>query len=227
MKNALKIFITIFVIFISINVSALEIKYEGANKGIIKDGDTLFNDINLVYPGDSATDEVIIKNTTNVPLEVYFKVNSGESRLADALLLTVVLDYNGAESTIYNGDFVASPLNNYISLGTYKAGFNGKLKFILSVPSTLDNDFAADDLDTVFTFMVEDKGYNSDKNVIDPITDTNGDGKINGKDKDKSKSIISPTTFDDIAKYFGLLILSIIGIAIYFVSIKRKKIEGE
>ena len=414
MKNALKIFITILVIFISINVSALEVRYEGANKGVIKDGDDFFNTLDLVYPGDSATDEIRINNTTNVPLEVYFKVNSGNSELANALLLTVVLNYNGSESTIYNGNFVATSINQYVSLGTYKAGFNGKLKFILSVPATIDNDFADDQFDTVVTFKVEDKGYNgadatdtinggdtngdgaingdddSDGDGIkdseddsdgDGITDdedadnrggrdTNGDGKINGEDdwdldgipdgiddsdgdgivdnedpdirgdlekdggydtdgdgkitgdddwnhngipdsqedfdgdgikdfedldnrggldtnndgkingeddwdldgipdgiddsdgdgivdnedpdirgpffpnnknndgnddgkddgnngKDKSKPIISPTTFDDIAKYFGLLILSIVGIVLYIVTFKKKKIEGE
>ena len=192
MKTAIKILVTIFVIFISINVSALEVRYEGANKGIILDGNNLFSNVDLVYPGDTATDQVTINNTTNVPLHVLFKVNSGNSQLANALLLSIVLEHNGTQNTIYNGNFVATNINQYTSLGTYKAGFTGTLRFTLSVPASLDNDYADDEFNSVITFKVEDEGYN-DSDAGDVVciicTDTNGDGKMNGLDDSDNDGI--------------------------------------
>ena len=189
MKNTLKIFFTIFVVFISINVSALEVKYEGANKGIIVGGDDLFGNVDLVYPGDFITDEVTINNTTKIPLEVYFKVNNDNSSLSNVLLLNITLLYDGVESTIYNGNFKANSLRDYISLGTYKSGFNGKLKFTLSIPASVDNTYADADFKSIVTFKVEDNGYNG-TDVIDPITDTNGDGVINGDDDQDNDGIV-------------------------------------
>ena len=50
------------------------------------DGDSLFSNLDLAYPGDYVIDEVNINNTTSVPLSVYMKVNSESSDLADVLL---------------------------------------------------------------------------------------------------------------------------------------------
>ena len=189
MKKILSFFITIFIIFISVNVNALEVKYEGANKGIILDGDSLFSNLDLAYPGDYVIDEVNINNTTGVPLSVYMKVNSESSDLADVLLLNITLIENENERVIYNGDFNATSINDYTFLGNYKSGFNGTLRFTLSIPASLNNDFANEELNSVITFKVEDFGYN-DKVIPINGVDTTGDGIITGDDDSDGDGII-------------------------------------
>ena len=181
MKNVFKCLIIIFIVFISINVNALEVKYEGANKGIILHGNTMFDDLDLVYPGDYATDTVNINNTTNIPLKVYLKVANDNNDFADVLLLNVVLNQNGNESTVYNGKLNGSQLNDYKYLGSFKSGFNGNLKFTLSIPASIDNTFAGKEINNTFTFKVEDLGYNPEDTIVEPL-DSNGDGAIDGND---------------------------------------------
>lgn len=57
---------------------------------------------------------------------------------------------------LYSGDLLAVSLNKAVSLGIFQPGKSGEMKFQITVPSELNNDFALRNGDVKWIFSVEE-----------------------------------------------------------------------
>lgn len=68
--------------------------------------------------------------------------------------LKLVISMDGKK--LYSGDLLAVSLNKAVSLGIFQPGKSGEMKFQITVPSELNNDFALRNGDVKWIFSVEE-----------------------------------------------------------------------
>lgn len=171
-KGIIQLIIFVFIFFISTDVQALDITYK-ENK-LIKSNGAILEDVDTVYPGDSISDSISIKNLSSSPKEIFFKVEGLDNNSTlEKLNLNMTLTHNNISSEIYNGPYSVATLSNYMSLGTYKSGYDGILKIKIEIPSSIDNNDSLKSIGTKWTFYTkEDNKYNTiaEVNVANPNT---------------------------------------------------------
>lgn len=122
----------------------LLIQMEGAAGQLIAVPDDFFVNLPEMMPGDIQSDEITVNNTFSKEAELFFQtedmpdMTEEQRELLEQLRFTV---YNN-NTLIYEGNLRNQELNKEISLGTWKSGEKGKLRYIISMPAELKNEFA-------------------------------------------------------------------------------------
>lgn len=108
-------------------------------------------------PGDVLEDSVKIKNATENTAEIFFRTSAECKSVKDQEFLKklkLVISMDGKK--LYSGDLLAVSLNKAVSLGIFQPGKSGEMKFQITVPSELNNDFALRNGDVKWIFSVEE-----------------------------------------------------------------------
>lgn len=204
MKNKFLLLLFVFIFFISSNVCALEVEYKGRNTGLKTNEESLFGDIDRLYPGDKLEDVIEIRNSSSDEKEFFFKIegiNNTKKEVLEQLDLKIVT-YIGDEKEVYNGKYSLDNLKQYISIGKLKGNTSGSIKVIITLPTSIDNDLALEKVGAKWIFYTE----GSTQTDID---------------------VFNPDTGDNIKTYIGTLIISSILIfLLLIIGIKNKKESG-
>lgn len=199
----------------------LSVEFNGdANRLMAVPGD-FFTNMGTAMPGDLFEDTVAVLNTTEKEAEIFFKTcvegqNSGQLEFLREIGLTVEL--NGKQ--VYQGSLDSQALEKVHSLGKYKPGEKGELKFSVEVPKEWDNAYALRNAAVQWIFSVnaeestDDFSKTSDKENIS--------GEAAAKDTGK-KEALSVKTGDRSDGELTFLILLGSGSAILSVGIYRKR----
>lgn len=227
-------------IFACTNVYALEIEYDEKLK---VDSTTFLESVDNVYPGDTIEDTITIKNSSNEDKEIFFLVEKAsqntDAELLKKMNLNVVLNYNGITKVIYDGEYSLYKLDEYISLGTYKAGTSGKLNVKVTLPTTLDNTSSLEEIGTKWIFYTE--GNKTTTNTINSnITETNtvsstveniiSESTVSGSNAESSKvevNVLNPKTGDNITYYIIIFVLSVLFLSLIIFQYSRSIEEDE
>ena len=131
--------------------------YEGNAHKLVAAPDDFFSSFGVLMPGDSVSDSVEIKNTTDNNAEIFFYAgyeNQTDEQVDLLKALEIQIRYGGKE--IYKGKLTEESLNTGISLGTYAPGQGGKMDFTITMPSSLGNAYARRNADVKWVFMVNE-----------------------------------------------------------------------
>lgn len=139
----------------------LLLQMEGEAGKLIAAPDDFFTNLSELMPGDTQSDEITVYNVFNRDAELFFRTEDTEDmteeqkELLEKLWLTI---YNN-NKLIYKGDLRSQELNREISLGTWKSGEKGKLKYTISMPAELKNEFAVRDagIRWIFRTVIEEE----------------------------------------------------------------------
>ena len=120
------------------------VTYSGNSGNFVFAPEDLFADFKGVMPGDSLTDEIVIKNKANnkVDVNIYIRAlgaTEGEDFL-NQMKLTVVNKSNGKTMFDAQANEVAQ-LSVWKTIGTFKSGSEAKLEVTLTVPIEMGNEF--------------------------------------------------------------------------------------
>lgn len=179
----------------------LTVTYKGNTQDLVSDPKDFFENFPTMMPGDSYSDTVKLKNNNDKEIQLYFKADTADSDLAKNIHLKVTSKVNDTEKTVFDGTLDDTQYTENQLLGTLKSGSEDDLEFEISVPSELDNDYAAE-LDNVkWTFSA------------DPITDKKDSGTYSNGAK----------TGDD--RVYGIALM-IAGVALGASAAAAKKKEG-
>lgn len=183
--------------------SNVKIEYENNAELYMSVPDDFFAKLGHVVPGDSITQEVTINNKTSDEVEYFVSTNKSDG-LSDKeieLLKKLELVIKNDNTTIYKGSVY--PLDK-VSIGKYKSKALTNVKFTITVPSELGNEYSA--LNTAMNWRFT----------------------ISGKDKvipdEPKKEVPSPQTGDTMVQFaFILFFTSAIGLMIIVYAEKRYK----
>lgn len=180
----------------------------------------LFDGFKNVMPGDRLTETIDVRNATGDcdTVKIYFKAETpqipeGETPGSMAKFLSQLGMQVAQNDTVI---FDASPadidlLAEYVQLGEFAAGESTTLDIVLVVPLTLGSEYMHRTGAVDWTFMAE---CYVDGEIVEP------------DEPDVPQPIPNPTpngprTLDLIEQYYGLLIISAIGLIISVITIRR------
>lgn len=139
--------------------------YSDGTKELIVEEDDLFSNFASMVPGDTAEDTLSIRNEGNADIELFFSTSyfndyelAEDADLLKQIGLTIEVVNSDESLTVYTGDLMAQELQEAISIGTFEPGYEGELKFTLSVPETLQNEFNMTETKVQWNFGLEDLG---------------------------------------------------------------------
>lgn len=180
---------------------SLYVEYEGNSHKLITASDDFFSNLSTLMPGDTLSDELLLKNTTNSEAEFFFHTQVPDTlsdealQLLDQLTLEIFLD----GELLYRGSLKSTVLEDRISLGIYKSGDTKRFRFAISMPETLTNTYALRETSIKWIFSVE----NEELIISTPPPVKTGDSL-------------------DAKRYFVLMILSTFMFGTYAIYQKRK-----
>ena len=199
--------VLVMVLAMSVNVFATDVDgsvtYEGKAKEFIfapgsKYSPTdLFTNFKGVMPGDTLTEQIVVKNakSTGVKVKIYMR-SLGAQLDSDEFLsqMTLTVKQNGQAKLFEAPADQTAQLTEWTLLGTLSAGGEATLDVELNVPITMGNEFA------------DEIGYLDWQFKVEEIPET-------------------PKTGDtsNLVFYGGIAILSLALIAVILVMNKRKK----
>ena len=180
----------------------------------------LFDGFKNVMPGDRLTETIDVRNATGDcdTVKIYFKaeipqIAEGETPGSMAKFLSQLGMQITQDETVL---FDASPadidlLAEYVQLGEFAAGESATLNIVLNVPLTLGSEYMHRTGVVDWVFMAE---CYVDGEIVEP------------DNPDEPQPIPNPTpngprTLDLIEQYYGLLIISAIGLIISVITIRR------
>lgn len=119
-----------------------------------------FVNLSELMPGDIQSDSVTVNNIFNRSTELFFRVEDSadmteaQRDLLEQLGLTIYKN----EETIYKGDLRSLELRNEISLGIWKSGEQGIIRYEISMPEELKNEYAVRDakINWIFRTVLEE-----------------------------------------------------------------------
>lgn len=178
----------------------LKVTYEGSTQHLVSDPKDFFQNFPTMMPGDSYRDTAKLKNSSSKDIDLYFKADTADSELAKNVHLKVTSKVGSNEKTVFDGTLNDTKDTKKQLLGTLKSGSEDDLEFEITVPSELDNEYAAE-LDKVnWTFSA------------DPITDK----------KDRGTYSNGAKTGDD--RIYGITLM-VAGVALGISAMATKKRE--
>lgn len=185
--------------------------YDGAaNKFIFQPGSSespsnLFEDFQNVMPGDKITEQIVIDNKTSNGYKVRVYLRSlGAQEDTDEFLSQMKLTVKENDGSV----LFAAPadetadLTNWVYLGTVYSGGKITLDVTLEVPITVGNEFRNKVGYIDWEFMVEELPIEPSDPTPPQTGDTSG-----------------------IFLYAGLMIISLIAMALLLIALKRKREE--
>lgn len=135
----------------------LRVVFERDAHKLIAAPEDFFAGFSAAMPGDVLEDSVKIKNATENTAEIFFRTSAECKSVRDQEFLKklkLVISMDGKK--LYSGDLLAVSLNKAVSLGIFQPGKSGEMKFQITVPSELNNDFALRNGDVKWIFSVEE-----------------------------------------------------------------------
>ena len=135
----------------------LRVVFERDAHKLIAAPEDFFSGFSTAMPGDVLEDSVKIKNATENTAEIFFRTSAECKSVKDQEFLKklkLVISMDGKK--LYSGDLLAVSLNKAVSLGIFQPGKSGEMKFQITVPSELNNDFALRNGDVKWIFSVEE-----------------------------------------------------------------------
>ena len=178
------------------------VEYEGNSHKLITASNDFFSNLSSMMPGDTLSDEILLKNTTNSEAEFFFHTQIPDNLsmeafdLLDQLSLEIFLE----GELLYRGSLTSSVLEDRISLGIYQSGDTKQFRFVISMPDTLTNTYALRETSIKWIFSVE----NDELIISTPPPVKTGDSL-------------------DTERYLVLLVLSIFMFGTYAIYQKRKE----
>lgn len=197
----------------------------------------LFTEFKGVMPGDTLTQDIEIKNTTNDEYEVEIFIKAlGASDLVDADGNVVVSQEQSADflkemnltvTPLQGGEYFDAPadqtgdLTEWVSLGKFYYNADVTLRVNLEVPITMGNDFQQRIGALQWTFKAVEIPIPEEPSNISP-GDDDGDGD---KDKDKDGKPDSAKTGDDMNLFMisGICIAALAVILVLVFGRRRRE----
>ena len=183
------------------------VTYEGkANKFIFEPGSQysptdLFPDLKGVMPGDSLTEQVVVRNakSTGMKIKVYMRALGAQEGTDDFLAqMKLTVKKTGKDTNLFEAPAnETAQLTDWVLLGTVAAGGEVTLDVTLDVPIEMGNDYAAKVGYLDWQFKIEEIPN-------PPSTPETGDNS-------------------NIALYMGLALVSLLLIAVLLLVSKLKK----
>jgi len=199
----------------------------------------LFTNFKGVMPGDTLTQDIEIKNTTNDEYEVEIFIKAlGASDLVDADGNVVVSQEQSADflkemnltvTPLQGGEYFDAPadqtgdLTEWVSLGKFYYNADVTLRVNLEVPITMGNDFQQRIGALQWTFKAVEIPIPEEPSNISP-GDDDGDGDKD-KDKDKDGKPDSAKTGDDMNLFMiiGICIAALVVILVLVFGRRRRE----
>lgn len=121
-----------------------QLVWQGKAEKLFVNASDFFSGFQKLLPGDVVTDAVSVQNRESKPVNIYFRseATEGGHDLAQEIGLKIEMQIQNEKYTLYEGNLFAKELAGEQSLGTIPANAEGTLTYTLSVPSTLDNEWA-------------------------------------------------------------------------------------
>ena len=186
--------------------SNVKIEYENNADYYINISDDFFGELSFIMPGDVITEEVVIENNSSNKIEYFvstdkiFAVSEKASELLNKLHLIIKVD----EEIIYNEKLFK--IDN-LSLGKFEKNSSAKLKFIVTVPEDLENEYSALNATLKWNFSM-----NVEENVESP------------EEKPKDEQVQEPQTGDiKTIIIFTIFFISAIGLIVSIILEKFQK----
>lgn len=187
----------------------LSVEFNGMAHKLLAVPNNFFHNIKRAMPGDEYHDEIVLSNTTDRDAELFFRTEiENQNEMQIELLQKITLRISDNRGVVYDGNLLSKELEEAVSLGNFKAGVKGKLKFHISIPKELKNIYALREADVKWIFSV----YENDENMSDTMT----------SDSAMHKSDVK--TGDDTPVIFWMVIV-LLSTAIVLWSLVRKKGE--
>lgn len=135
---------------------------EGAEQ-LFADTTQLTDALSGLLPGDTASSQVDLENTSGTAANLYFSASAEDDMLAQQIQLTVTYEHGGQSTQVYQGSLAEAALQS-VHLCTMTGIDNGTLDWAIQIPDGLDNQYNM--LDTSFEFQFS--------TVPIPVNDTPG-----------------------------------------------------
>lgn len=203
---------TVLLLALSLGVTAFAdgtVTYDGSAKEFIfapgsdKSPTNLFSDFEDVMPGDTLTQEILIKNkaSKDVKIKLYMRALGAQENTDDFLSQMKLTVEQKGESVLFAAPAdETAQLKDWVCLGTVYSGGEITLNVKLEVPITMGNEYA-DEIGYIdWQFKVEELPVSPD----DPDVPKTGDENA-------------------LFLYGGVMIFCLAGLAVLFVYSKRKK----
>ena len=135
-----------------------KVEFSGEAADLIHVPEDFFQNWGRLMPGQTVTDELTVSNSFK-PATIYFfteNVAEGDDqlKLLNQLELQIVkVDADGTETVIYSGSL--SGTVTPISLGNYAVGDSATLKYAVTMPARLQNEYTLLDTQTKWVFVTE------------------------------------------------------------------------
>ena len=123
------------------NINAV-IEYENNANFYLSVSDNFFGTLRHIVPGDSMSEEVSINNKTDNTVEYYVSTEGleGANEKQVELLKKLNLRIVSEKGILYEGSLLGL---NQVDLGKYEANEMSKIKFTVTMPAELGNEYAA------------------------------------------------------------------------------------
>ena len=192
MKLIKRLYMVLFCALLSLGMilpayaAGSEVSYMGqAEKFIFSPGTkesptNLFPDFQNVIPGDTITQQILVKNKEKVDIKIYLRslgADKDSEEFLSQLKLTVTQEGSSAKYTSPADE--KGNLSEWVCLGTLKPGAEIKLNVTLEVPVTMGNEFQDQAGYIDWEFKVEE--FPTPQPDDDSKEDSTNDSSVTGK----------------------------------------------
>lgn len=194
------------------NPKTFELQYDVRSKSLMKNEDDFFQNIPVLFPGDTYTDTLELQNENDEPMFLYFSTFSEENEFLNQVQLMIyVCDSSGQDTLIYDGNLASTDLESQILLTKIDAHENQQLKYTITVSSDLDNSYTLLEDHVRWMFSVD----------LQPVDDSNQMDESNMSIVDEIVTVVQTSDVLDDVIYWLLILCS--GFLCILFSRKKKQ----